>query len=510
MLLNCHLQAQNYSTESKDVELCFRAFSNDLGGGDEEMIAVLSRAVLTAQAHHRGRAYTFTVYDDELNESYSKLVDTEDFIPDDMTLSQVFVQADKVFGLGYKTDPKKKTNELYLLEFDRERFRFLPDMKLISRLVGKSYLRDFHHAFTNVDFSNDGSKVLISHRFNEINGLPSFRVMTFNEKMQMTGSHDVIFSHEEKKFLLQGKDWEIIEGSRNIFFSGAESPFEIDDFGNIHTYGRDLKDRKNWWLCTINNGEKHYSRLESNVDFRVNPIELSHPENSENTWFVGWYSDKVERQSGLIIQKLNGVVPEDPIYLAWDTKTLGELMDLELIVEKYEKKGKGFHVPIHPFKEWYLLENDELVLVMEHRYFIGEPEFPMPETRGRLLLTKVDFRGRIYQTEVLHKQGQCYLFMENDNLNVFYQTSFYEASEDYNQISQLGLSSLHDVYVLKQVSCSDLKISDKIVLWSQYPNGRFLFREYKFELKKFGDKDHITWSQVGAQRGIFLFKSLKK
>lgn len=510
--MTASLQAQNYTTESPDYKLEFKAYSEGRIGGNVEIFAVLSDAVLTVQPHMGEKRFSFNVYDKNLELAQTKLIEKVDLIPDSLELSQVFTHGDRIFGLAYRSIIREWRSELYLMEFDPKNLRFHSEIRLISHTEGRhDFFRDVHNSFVNVDFSNDSSLVLISHKLSANKVSSGFRFMIFNLEMNLIESHDVELLIDGNMFMPEGKDWKKLEGERIMFRATGSSPFKIDDFGTIHTFGRYVKDKKKrWWTCSVHQGESHFSEIVRHYGYRSMQYKIVQGENSKNVWLINWYYIKEDRSSGYIIQKLNQSKPDDPIYLQWDYDTMAEFVGYsQEYAAECQSYGMLLRCPGGAIRSIYLLEDNNLLLVMEMTGNFGDKaSYITQNLMGNLLLTKISDKGQILQTNVFHKAGNAHLLLEDNVLNVFAMKRFFSSQEDFVAVSELGVRSGGWTFVLNRIFCSELRLDDTTVFLANNADRSWGFEPKRYGLRKFRD-DYIAWSQLNPKRGMFLFRSLK-
>ncbi|MFT4679285.1 MAG: hypothetical protein ACI84C_002514 [Flavobacteriales bacterium] len=192
----------------------------------------------------------YRFYDGELNQFYSEELEENEVLPEAMTLIQTFKVGQTIYGLGHSTDDDNMVNEVYLLELDVDKFRFLPDFRTISTIAGDGYFKNFQNAFLDLEISPNESKVLISHKLPERDGFLSFRTITFDENLNLIEEHDLELEHKGAPFFPRGSSWTSYKKIPYTFGTTSSSPFEIDEKRTIYSYGHIKGDDENWFQYT--------------------------------------------------------------------------------------------------------------------------------------------------------------------------------------------------------------------------------------------------------------------
>lgn len=495
---------QKVLSESNNLRVTSHAYNDDREGGNENIYIVLENGVITRQPM-RGGSQMYRFYDETLNLAYSDQLEPEEILPPEMTLSLTFKVGNEIYGLAYKTDVDLMLNELFLLEFDQEKFRFRPNYRTISTVAGEGYFRKFRNAYLDVEFSEDDSKILISHKLPERDDYISYRIITLDQNLDLIEEHDIEFEDNGTPFIPIGLDW--------------SSSFEIDNDGTLYTYGHVVKDDENWSHCIIDRGRIKYAKMPGEPELKLYYRQYTQPKNAEGIWFMAEYTDKAEEVTGYMMQKMGVHGPEAPIFIRWGDQELGEYLQAsQKKIDKYAKKGKHFEPENANLIGWQIFEDNSMLLVMERTYSVTRTDSKGNSSTTyysmNLLVTRVDSKGKVLESSVVRKnqvsknssyQGSFVFFADN-MLNIIFNDHISNIGPSWDGITSKKLSSPKGAVALIQMDVTDLGFSTKNHLWITEENNKLPILPSGHKFYKFQSGKYLTWCNAGAKRNMVLFE----
>ncbi len=517
LLLSVHNSwSQEVLAENNNIKVSAHGYNDDREGGDESIFMVHSNGVITIQPM-RGGSRIYRFYDGDLNLAETKELAEDKILPNAITLRRTFKLGDKIYGLGEKTT--EQNNEVYLLEFDLNKFQFKSDYRTISSISGPGYFKNFLNAFMDVRISNDESKVLISHKLPERDGFLSFRLITLDGNLSLIEEHDIEFENRGGIFFPKGSSWTVFGGVPYAFGTGGSAPFKIDNEGVIYTFGHIKGDDENWSHCIIENGRVRYLKIEESENFNLYGMSIRQPTHLPEVWFFAKYKDSKKQETGFMIQKLSSHGAGEPIYLNWDNQILGEyLQKPQKKIDKTNAKGKQYEPENTNLISWHLLEDKTMLFVFERNYSVTSYD-----SKGRarttyfsmnLLLTRIDEDGHILESTVIKKSQasgssslqSSFVFLENGMLNIVFNDHFSNIAPNWDGIKPARFSGTDNPVALVQVDPFDFNFAIRTHMWTTKDNKGLPIAPNIHGFYDFQPGKYVTWCNLGAKRDLLLFE----
>ena len=359
-------QKELYSGKSFTVKQC--GFNDDREGGDEKILFVTENEVVTRQPM-RGGIYMFRVYGSTMELLSSKEIHKDEIGPADMDVPYMFSVSNQLYGIGTKTIADQQRNEVYLLRWNVNEFRFSNDYDLISSVEGEGFFRNFENAFLDVATSQGEEHVLISHKLPERGENLVFRLIHFDSNMELTDHNDIEFEVDRIPFFPRGSSFTSRKGIPYTYGTSGVSPFEIDNSGIVYTYGHPKKDDSQWFVCSIENNDVRYHKIPESEEWYMKSYTIRSADNRPGKWLVGRYVDDKREESGFCMFPISHERLEDPIKIVWDNQTVGDfLLERQKKIDKKTASGENFYPYSAQLVKWIYSDDGTMVLVHEANY----------------------------------------------------------------------------------------------------------------------------------------------